>query len=218
MRVTHSLTAYLALAAAATVLGCGQTSADEDQNPSGGTPDTGGTPAAAGAETGGVQSVFVPPGGAGGAGGAEVTLPTAPPETTFRIVNDTDATIYVQLPTSWTLTFTVSGEFNGTPDWGDDVPFCMDCPRDTCPLYEQTLRTVEAIEPGGTWERVWDSYLFALNDEDCLEKKAWRGNPHDAEICWGTRFTSDYEDIVTDPVCVHERFAVGDTVVHTVTN
>ena len=185
MRMTHSLTGYLALAAAATMLGCGQTNSDENQDQAGGTRATGGTPATGGAETGGVHSVVVPPASAGGAGGAEVTLPTPPPETTFRIVNDTNATIYVQLPTSQTLMFTVSGEYNGTPDWGDDAPFCMDCPRDTCPLYEQPLRTVEAIEPGDTWERVWDSYLFALNDENCIEKKTWRGNPHDAEILLG---------------------------------
>jgi len=215
MRVTHSLIRYLALAAATTLFSCGQTSSDENEHPRGGTPATGGTSAAGGAETAGARSVVVP---LGGAGGAEVALPTPPPETTFRIVNDTDATLYVQLPTSQTLKLTVSGEYNGTPDWGDDVPFCMDCPRDTCPLYEQTLLTVEAIEPGDTWERVWDGYLFALNHEDCIERKSWRGNPHDVEICWGTGFTSDYEDVITDRVCVHDPFTLGDTVVHTVTN
>ncbi len=218
MRLTGSPVGLLALAVAVTSVGCGQTSSDAKPHPSGGTPATGGIPATGSVEGGGGQSDVVPAGGVGGAGGEEGTVLPPAPETTFRLVNGTDAAIYVQLPTAHTLTFSVSGEYNGTPEWDDDPPFCMDCPRDTCPLYEQTLRTVEAIEPGQTWERVWDGYLFTTDDEGCFAKRVWRGSPHNVQICWGASFTSDQEQIVTDPVCGHEPFLIGDTVVHTVTN
>ena len=206
-----------ALAAAASILGCGQTTSDATPEASGGAPATGSTTTTGGAQTGGV------PARAGGAGGTHAQVPPLVPETTFRIVNDTDATIYVQLPSRFTIRgITVSGEYQGAHDLGDDAPLCLDCPIDTCPQWERTPFTVEAIEPGATWERVWDGYLYnrinPIGGDFCMEKRPWRGATHTAEICWGTGFTSEFEDRITGESCLREQFVLGDTVVHTVTN
>jgi hypothetical protein len=226
-KLAHAGAWGVAMCSVAFMLGCGQTSSDANPAAGGGPPAAGGTAAtggatapggaaapggttaAAGAETGAAPAVN------GGTGGVDVTVE----ETTFRIVNDTDATIYAQLPSTHAIGgITVSGEYQGGHDLGDDVPFCLDCPRDTCPQWERTPLTVEAIEPGAIWERGWDGYLYKSNDDDCIEKRAWRGVTHTVEICWGTGFTSDFEDVITGESCVHREFVLGDVVEHTVTN